>query len=95
MLDVEKKFFALRECPSKEIVEAWAEENEISVVGDEIGFVGGKYFYQLDVTKNADLRIKHRPVGEDALLNGEREIGRVHYDYLLKMMVVRPEIRDR
>lgn len=95
MLDVKKKFFAVMECSSKETVERWAEENEISVVGYEIGSIGEKYFYQLDVMKNADLTIDHKLASENVLLNGKREIGKVHYDYFLKVMVVRPEIRDR
>lgn len=83
----------------KSVIESWANENTMELVGEEIVLPTCGRVYELDVRYNEDLVVAMKLLGSGRpnFLNGKRVIGGVTYDNALgeARVVVWPIIRDR
>ena len=100
MLNPKEKYYVFVGTQFKDIIESWAKENDIKIVGGEVILPRHGRVLELDVRDNEDLHIKGRFLGSGhpALLNEKRQIALIHRDTNRGKMVssiIYPEIRDR
>ena len=99
MLNTEKKYYVSAGSYLKSVIESWASENTMKLIGEEIALPTRERVYELDVRYNDDLSIAMKLLGSGRpnFLNGKRVIGGVTYDNALSesRVVIWPVIRDR
>lgn len=98
-LNLEKRYFVESDGYAKSVLEGWARENDMELVGKEMSLDLCKQAYELNVQHNRDLWMDARcfGVGYSSLINGQRTIGDVKQDALdgLLCVLIKPKVRDR
>ena len=98
-LNLEKRYFVQADGHLKSVLESWAHENGMELIGEEMSLDLCKQVYELNVQQNDDLWMDTRRfgVGYSSLVNGERTIGDVKQDALdgRLCVLIKPEVRDR
>lgn len=99
MLDLRKKYYVSAGVHLRSVIESWANENTMKLVGEEISLPTCGRAYELDVQHNANLVVTMKLWGTKRMnfINGERTIGTVKYDWGMDgaKTVIYPMIRDR
>lgn len=99
MLDLGKRYFVSAGCYPRSVIEAWANENTMKLIGEDVDLPTCRRVYELDVQYNEDLVVQMRLLGSGRpnFLNGTKVIGNVCYDNAMgeTRMVIYPAIRDR
>ena len=99
MLDSKKKYYVSVGGYPKSVIESWANENAMELIGEEMGLPTCGRVYELDVQHNGDLTVSVKLMGSGRsnFLNGKRMIGGVTYDNTMgeTRVVIWPAIRDR
>ena len=99
MLDLREKYYVSAGAHLKSVIENWANENTMKLVGEDVALPTCGRVYELDVQHNADLVVKMKLLGSGRMyfMNGERTIGTVKYDRGMDNVktVIYPMIRDR
>lgn len=99
MLSTDKKYYVRAGSYPKSVIESWANENTMKLIGEDIALPTCGRVYELDVRYNEDLAVAMKLLGSGRpnFLNGKRVIGGVTYDNAPgeARVVVWPRIRDR
>lgn len=99
MLDMSKRYYVCATAHLKSVIEAWASENNMELIGQDVALPSCPKAYELDVSCNEDLHVALKLLGSGRpdFLNGERRIGRACYDSGAQVprVVIYPEVRDR
>lgn len=98
-LNLEKRHFVKSDGHVKSVIEGWARENDMELIGEEMSLDSGKQVYELNVQHNRELWMDTRcfGVGYSSLINGKRTIGDVEQDAVedLLCVLITPKVRDR
>lgn len=99
MLDMSKRYYVCATAHLKSVIEAWASENDMELIGQDVALPSCPKAYELDVSCNEDLHVALKLLGSGHpdFVNGKRRIGRVRYDCGAQVprIVIYPEVRDR
>lgn len=99
MLDLGKKYYVSAGCHPKSVIEGWANENTMKLIGENLALPSCGRVYELDVRYNNDLKVAMRLLGSGRpnFLNDKKVIGNVVYDHAMSgvQVIVYPAIRDR
>lgn len=99
MLDSNKRYFVNVMGAVRSVLEAWAEENGMELLGQSLTLSSCEKVYELDVSHNSDLHIEQHLLGSgrSELKNGRKTIGLVCRDTNSDgtRIVIQPHVRDR
>ncbi len=77
MLDLGKKYYVVVGCLPKSVIESWANENAMKLIGEETKLPTCGMAYELDVQYNEHLTVAAKLMGSGRpnFLNKKRAIG--------------------